>query len=157
MKKSLTLTILLLNIFHIVNLHAQVGYTDAFPLLPNFSFPVEMVHAGDGTNRLFVVEKAGRIRVFQNQSNATSYTTFLDITDRVVLNNPPNSDERGLLGLAFHPNYATNRQFYVYYTRDTVISGIGTRMKMILSRFQTSESNPNVALPNSEYRIMQFV
>jgi glucose/arabinose dehydrogenase len=157
MKKSLSLTILLLSIFHIVNVHAQVGYTDAFPLLPNFSFPVEMVHAGDGTNRLFVVEKAGRIRVFQNQSNANSYTTFLDITDRVVLSNPPNSDERGLLGLAFHPNYATNRQFYVYYTRDTVISGIGTRMKMILSRFQASESDPNVALPNSEYRIMQFV
>lgn len=156
MKKFIALSVAI-NLCCIFNLNAQVGFTDAFPSLPNFSFPVEMVHAGDGTNRLFVVEKAGRIRVFQNQSGASSYGTFLDITDRVVLNNPPNSDERGLLGLAFHPNYATNRLFYVYYTRDTVIGGVGTRMKMILSRFQASNSNPNEALPNSEYRILQFV
>ncbi|MCS7210271.1 MAG: PQQ-dependent sugar dehydrogenase [Chloroherpetonaceae bacterium] len=138
-----------------MRLEAQVGYTDAFPSLPNFSLPLEMVHAGDGTNRLFVVEKIGRIRVFQNQSGVSSYSTFLDITDRVVTN--VNADERGLLGLAFHPNYAANRWFYVYYTRDTVISGVGTRTKMIVARFQASSSNPNVALPNSEYRILQFV
>ncbi|MFN3393191.1 MAG: PQQ-dependent sugar dehydrogenase [Candidatus Thermochlorobacter sp.] len=158
MKKSIVLLALFINLCCITSLNAQsVGYTDAFPSLPAFSFPVEMVHAGDGSNRLFVVEKAGRIRVFQNQNNVTSYSTFLDITDRVVLSSPPNSDERGLLGLAFHPNYATNRLFYVYYTRDTVISGVGTRMKMILARFQASASNPNQALPGSEYRILQFV
>lgn len=148
--------ILLFVISGIVPAWAQVGYTDAFPSLPSFSLPLEMVHSGDGTNRLFVVEKIGRIRVFQNQSGVSSYSTFLDITDRVVTN-PPNADERGLLGLAFHPNYATNRFFYVYYTRDTVISGVGTRTKMIVSRFQASSSDPNQALPNSEYRILQFV
>ncbi len=159
MKKFVVLLVLFIKLCCCIeNLRAQsVGFADAFPSLPAFSFPLEMVHAGDGSNRLFVVEKAGRIRVFQNQSNVANYSTFLDITDRVVLSSPPNSDERGLLGLAFHPNYATNRFFYVYYTRDTVISSVGTRMKMILSRFQASASNPNEALPSSEYRILQFV
>ena len=67
-----------------------------------FSSPVQLTYAPDGTDRIFVVEVAGRIRVFPNSDSATSTTTFLDITGRVR-----SGGEEGLLGLAFDPDYAT--------------------------------------------------
>ncbi|MFY7757821.1 MAG: PQQ-dependent sugar dehydrogenase, partial [Flavobacterium stagni] len=65
---------------------------------------VEITHCGD--TRLFVVQKGGQIRIIQN--NALVTTPFLDISSLTV-----NSGEQGFLGLAFHPNYATNGQFFV--------------------------------------------
>ncbi len=153
MKKLATLFLLLVS----STMLAQVGFTDAFPALPSFSIPVELVASPDGTNRLFVVEKSGRIYVFQNQSGVSTRTLFLDMSTRIVPQNPGTNDERGLLGLAFHPNYAVNRYFYIYYTRDTVIASVGTRMKMTLSRFEANPSNPNEALSTSEVRLLQFV
>src|SRR5678815_4828949 len=89
----------------------------------------------DGSGRLFVIEKPGRIRIVQN--GQLIETPFLDITDRVG----SGGNEQGLLGLAFHPQYAQNGRFFVNYTDkngDTV-----------LARFQVS-SDPNAADPNSE-------
>ena len=94
--------------------------------------PVLVTNAHDGTNRLFIVEQAGRIRV-QQPGGATLPTLFLNITSRVS-----SGGERGLLGLAFHPNYAANRRFFVYYTR----TGDGT---IVLAEYLVSSSNPNVA------------
>ncbi|HEX6828032.1 MAG TPA: PQQ-dependent sugar dehydrogenase [Burkholderiales bacterium] len=71
--------------------------------------PVEIVPAGDGSPRLFVVEQAGRVRIAEGRTVLA--TPFLDLSASVLVGN-----ERGLLGLAFHPEYATNRAFYVYYT-----------------------------------------
>lgn len=76
--------------------------------------PVDIAHAGDGSGRLFVVEKPGRIRIVKGGQLLP--TPFLDITDRVEAA----ANERGLLGLAFHPQYATNGHFYVYYTSKAV-------------------------------------
>jgi hypothetical protein len=78
-----------------------------------FTDPVAIVSAPGETNRLFVVEQRGRIAVITNLA-APNRTVFLDIASRVAGGVP--SDERGLLGLAFHPGYATNRQFFVYYS-----------------------------------------
>jgi glucose/arabinose dehydrogenase len=81
--------------------------------------PVGMAHAGDGSSRLFVLEKPGRIRVVQD--GALVATPFLDIADRVG----SSQNEQGLLGLAFHPRYAENGAFFVNYTDrqgDTVVS-----------------------------------
>src|SRR5436190_5929541 len=72
--------------------------------------PLFVAHAGDGSNRLFIVEQGGIIRVLQ--PGAASATVFLDIHSKVVA-----GGERGLLGLAFHPQYPRNGRFYVYYTR----------------------------------------
>src|SRR3990170_2170634 len=72
------------------------------PFLSGLSSPVFMTNAGDGTNRVFVVEKGGVIKVIQPGS--TVPTVFLDISSKVST-----SGERGLLGLAFHPLYETNR------------------------------------------------
>lgn len=93
----------------------------------------------DGSGRLFVIEKVGRIRIIQNDQLIE--TPFLDITDRVG----SGGNEQGFLGLAFHPQYAQNGRFFVNYTDkngDTV-----------LARFQVS-SDPNVADANSEVKIL---
>jgi len=85
---------------------------------PSFSSPVEIKNAGD--ERLFVVEKSGKIKIL-NPDGSVNSTPFLDIEDRVSTN----ANERGLLGLAFHPNYPENPFFFVNYTNnngDTTIS-----------------------------------
>ena len=89
---------------------AQLVLENAFPNL-TFSNPVDLQNAGDGTDRIFVVEQAGKIKVFQNSSGVTTSKVFLDITDRVSF-----GGEMGLLGLAFHPDYENNGYFYVNYT-----------------------------------------
>jgi glucose/arabinose dehydrogenase len=70
-----------------------------------------VTHAGDGSGRLFVVEQAGRIRIVE--SGAVLEPPFLDLKNLVK-----SGGERGLLGLAFHPDFATNRRFFVDYTRE---------------------------------------
>jgi len=109
--------------------------TDPFPDL-TFDQPVDLKHAGDGTDRLFVVEQEGLIRVFDNDAAEDTPITFLDLAGPVVC-----CGERGLLGLAFHPDYESNGYFYVYYT---------TGNTDVLSRFQVSAGDPNAADPASE-------
>jgi glucose/arabinose dehydrogenase len=74
------------------------------------SRPVALAHAGDGTGRLFIVEKVGRIRVVRDGGIAAG--PFLDISSLVN----SSGNEQGLLGLAFHPDFRTNGRFFVYYT-----------------------------------------
>jgi len=100
-------------------------------VLTGLSSPVYVTNAHDGTNRLFIVEQPGRIKVLQPQ--ATTPTLFLDITSQVL-----SGGEQGLLGLAFHPEYATNRRFFVNYTRQT--DGA-----TVIAEYRASMSNPNVA------------
>jgi len=95
------------------------------------SSPVFVGHAGDGSNRLFIVEQGGVIRVLQ--PGTSTPTQFLDIHTKVVA-----GGEQGLLGLAFHPQYTTNRRFFVYYTR----AGDGT---LVIAEYKVSAGNPNVA------------
>jgi glucose/arabinose dehydrogenase len=83
----------------------------------DFFQPVFLTHAGDGSNRLFVVERAGSIKVTADGARASS---FLDIRDRV--NDSPG--EGGLLSVAFHPRYAENGRLYVYYTRGNLFSSV---------------------------------
>jgi glucose/arabinose dehydrogenase len=100
--------------------------------------PTGLYNAGVGDPRLFVIEQAGRIKVLQPDGTVLP-TAFLDITDRVT-----SRGETGLLGLAFHPAYATNGLFYVNYTNTTN----GT-LRTRISLFSVT-SDPNIADPNSE-------
>ena len=125
--------------------------TNAFPDLL-FTNPTCIASPPDETNRLFIIEKRGRIIVITNLL-APTRTVFLDITDRVSTSDSI-SDEQGLLGLAFHPGYATNRFFYVFYTGNDN-TGTGTTRHDILSRFSASETNPNQALPGSEIKLLR--
>ena len=76
----------------------------------DFVQPLFLTHAGDGSDRIFVVEKMGRIKVMPNRDDAVA-TDFLDLRDRVN-----DSGDGGLLSVAFHPEHSTNSLFYVYYT-----------------------------------------
>jgi glucose/arabinose dehydrogenase len=129
--KKLILALLLL--IYYSSAEAQVNVVNAFPNL-SFSSPTFLTNSGDGTNRIFVVEKGGFIRVFSNDSTVSSYTTFLDVSN--LISN--NYTEKGLLGLAFHPNYSSNRYFFIYYTR--LSDGALT-----IARFTTQVGNPNKA------------
>ena len=95
------------------------------------------------SNRLFIVERDGRIRIVQPLGGVIP-TPFLDIDGRVR----SVGFEQGLLGLAFHPNYADNGYFYVYYTRE-VAGSTGADGDIVVSRFSVT-GDPNVADPNSE-------
>lgn len=133
--------------------YAQITYESAFPNI-DFEFPVEIQNANDNSDRLFVVEQPGRIKVFPNQSDATSasVTTFLDISDDPVYF--INGQEIGLLGLAFHPEFVSNNYFYVYYT--TISPSPNVIVRVVLSRFTVSSSDPNLADPNSELVLFEF-
>jgi glucose/arabinose dehydrogenase len=119
------------------------GAVSAFPNL-TFPRPVDLQHAGDNTNRIFVVEQAGVISVFPNDAAVPSKKTFLDIQARVN----DSGNEEGLLGLAFHPNYESNGYFYVNYTASSP-------KRTVISRF-TVTANADVADPDSEHIILEF-
>ena len=108
------------------------------PFASGLAAPVAIANAGDGSNRLFVVEQAGRVRLIKG--GVLQVTPFLDISTKV---SP--GGERGLLGLAFPPGYATKGHFYVYYTDP---AGAIT-----VARYQVG-ANPDVADPNSEQVIL---
>ncbi|UQB68710.1 PQQ-dependent sugar dehydrogenase [Epilithonimonas zeae] len=95
------------------------------------SNPVEIIASPTNDNRLFVVQQSGTIRIL-NTNGTFETTNFLNITDRVNF-----SGEMGLLGLAFHPDFANNRYFYVYYNR--------AGRTITVSRFTANSSNPNTA------------
>jgi glucose/arabinose dehydrogenase len=116
--------------------------TDAFPNL-SFNRPVGVYHAGDGTNRLFVIDQQGEILVFENSKNTQTSEVFLNIRDRVLY-----GGEQGLLGLAFHPNFASNGLFYVDYTADNP-------RRTVIARYTVAQGNPNQGNENSEKVVME--
>ncbi len=124
--------------------------TPAFPSL-TFNQPLALVSPPGDTRRLFVVEKTGRIIVISDVT-APSRSVFLDLSGHVQTS-PSANDERGLLALAFHPNYATNGEFFVWYTVDaTTAAGSGLHNR--LSRFRVSSTDPNIADPNFEQPLL---
>lgn len=108
--------------------------------------PMVVVSPPGDPNRLFVVDEGGEIIVIPNV-NAPTRSVFLDISDRVTLARP--DGEGGILGLAFHPNYANNGYFYVYYICNTsTADGSGPHDR--LSRFTRSKNDPDRADRDSE-------
>src|ERR1043166_4973175 len=112
-----------------------------------FQDPVCVKSPPGETNRLFVVERTGRILVVTNLA-APTRTVCLDLSGDTV----SAYVEAGLLGLAFHPGYASNRTFYVFRTAFTTTTGATNLLHDVLSRFEASPADPNLALPNSERR-----
>lgn len=114
-------------------------------LVGNVSNNVGVRHAGDGSGRLFVINQTGIIRIIDNQGNLLA-TPFLNITNKVAC-----CGERGLLGLAFHPDYANNGLFFVSYSKE---ANDATNGDSIIERYQVS-SDPNVADANSAVQLMR--
>jgi uncharacterized repeat protein (TIGR03806 family) len=130
------------------------GSLTATPAFPGLSFtrPVFLTAAPDGTDRVFVVEQAGRIYVFPNRANvATSERrTFLDLRPAVGGPVTGNENEEGLLGLAFDPEYATNGTFYVHY------SALNPR-RSVFARYRVSTTDPDDADEGSAQIILTLL
>lgn len=121
--------------------NAQTPILELVEYATGFTKPVDIQHAGG--NELYVVEQQGIIKIIDGDANVLS-TPFLDITDRVN----DGANERGLLGIAFHPDFTNNGFFYVNYTDN---SGADTK----ISRFSIGASSL-IADPDSEFVIMEF-
>jgi glucose/arabinose dehydrogenase len=106
---------------------------DLQPVASGLANPTAITHAGDGSGRLFITLQAGRIVIYSGISILAS--PFLDITSLVA-----SGGERGLLSVAFHPNYRNNGVFFVDYTN--------TAGDIVIARYSVSQ-DPNVADPNS--------
>jgi len=115
-----------------------------------FKSPTVLTHSGDGTDRLFIADLTGEIYILDDENLLS--IPFLDLSDKMVKLNPI-YDERGLLGLAFHPEYENNGRFFVYYSAPK--SGEGIDHQSIIAEYQVSE-DPNLADPESETIIMQI-
>jgi hypothetical protein len=107
-------------------------------LVSGLSSPVDLQFPNDGSARMFVVQQGGAIRIAANGSLVPA--PFLDITAKVDA-----GGEKGLLGLAFHPQFPQNHLFYVHYDRI-----FGGQMESVIAEYQVSASDPNLADPNSE-------
>lgn len=117
--------------------------TNAYPKL-TFDAPVEYTYAPDGTNRVFVVEQAGRIKVFDNSPTVATAQTYLDIRKQVGY-----GGEMGLLGLAFHPKFKENGYFFVNYTKNNP-------RETVVSRFKASSADASQVDPKSEVILFTF-
>ncbi len=121
----------------------NLSLVNAFPQL-RFESPLDLQSPPDGTDRIFVVERGGLVKVFPNDPQAGEASTFLDISGRT----DSSGGEMGLLGMAFHPAYATNGYFFVYYTPAPEES--------VLSRFQVSTGDPGMADATTEVVLLRI-
>lgn len=125
--------------------------------------PVGIANAGDGSNRLFVLDQRGTINVLQNGSLLP--TPFLDLGSKLV-SERAGFDERGLLGLAFHPNYGQTGlpgadKFYVFYSATSPLANPNDPVNPInvrstVAEYSVNSLGSNVADPNSERVLMSF-
>ena len=120
-----------------------IGTTEAFPAI-TFTSPVDIQQPKDSSRRFFIVEQAGIIKVLHNATGVREISTFLDIKSKVTA-----GGERGLLGMAFHPNYKTNGFFYVNYTQ-------GNPLKTIIARYTAKSPTDNEVDPASEKILLTF-
>lgn len=127
------------------NPFSPVDYSivDAFPSL-SFDQPLYLTHDGKNSNLIYVVEKTGKIKVFENDPSTDSVDVFVDLSDQISLD----GNEEGLLGLAFHPNFSENGYYYVNYTNQagSVISRLTEGVpdsEVVLLTYSQPYSNHN--------------
>ena len=132
----------------------ELGCICALPVATGLRNPVVATHARDGSGRLFIAEQIGVIRVLL-ANNTLLPEPFLDISSS-VLTSSRRGDERGLLGLTFHPNYTTNGKFYVYYSASEQRSGETVHISRV-SEFVVQDDNPDKARETSERVVLSLV
>jgi len=117
------------------------------PVVTNVTWPVFVTSPRLDQKRIFIVDKPGRILIHPRGTASTNVSTFLDITARV----DDSTSELGLLGLAFDPAYGTTHHFWVNYTES-----VNGQKFTVVSRFTGNATNPNIADPGSELRVLRF-
>lgn len=117
--------------------------------------PLLVVPVNDGTGRLFIIDQIGLIRIVPREGTLLPQP-FLDLRSRIVALSQTGADERGLLGLAFHPQYATNGRFFVYYSAPLRPGApAGFNHTATFAEFRVS-ADPNRADPGSERIFLQI-
>lgn len=132
LKSAGSLMILMIFLLNAVILSSQPVLSLSANLITGISQPMQLVNAGNGSNKIFIVQKTGTILVFDQ--------AFAPLGTFLTVSNVSSDGERGLLSMAFHPDYETNGFFYVYYTINTP----GSVGDLEIARYQVS-GNPNVA------------
>ncbi|MEY3898579.1 MAG: hypothetical protein RLZZ214_4101 [Verrucomicrobiota bacterium] len=147
---------------------AATSASAAFPTLKlepvalqQFHSPTNIVPAPDGSGRVFITDQAGKIHILQN--GMILPVTFLDVTAKMITLTT-SSSERGLLGLAFHPGFADPgspgyRKFYLNYIAPSVANmnqSTPQNSITVISEFQASATQPNIADPLSERLVLTF-
>ncbi len=127
---------------HSIGQAQTVQLVNGFPGL-TFHQPVYVTHSNDGSDRLFVVQQDGIIKTFANDSNATTATTFLDVSRKLSATD----GEEGLLGMAFDPQFTQNGYFYIDYTAPNPLH-------TVVARFHVSPVNNDKADSLSEFIIL---
>ncbi|MBI4188772.1 MAG: PQQ-dependent sugar dehydrogenase [Chloroflexi bacterium] len=118
-----------------------------------FTSPVGLFPAPDATGRLFAIDQTGIIKIITADGTVLD-KPFLDLRSRMVELNP-RYDERGLLGMAFHPSFKQNHRFFVYYSAPLRAGGSGNHTSHV-SEFRVSSTDPNQAEPSSERIILEI-
>ncbi|HEX2717444.1 MAG TPA: PQQ-dependent sugar dehydrogenase [Gemmatimonadaceae bacterium] len=122
-----------------------------------FTQPVGIVNSGDDSDRLFVIDQVGRVMIIR-EDGTVAPTPFLDVSAKIV---PLNRfyDERGLLGLAFHPKFEENGKFYVYYSRPYAAGeprpAPGYNHVARIAEYRVMLGNPDLADPTSERVVLE--
>lgn len=120
----------------------SITISNAFPNL-TFSNPLDLQAPQDDSDRIFVAEKGGIIKTFQNNEASEEISTFLDISNKIAT-----TSELGLLGFTFHPDYITNGFLYVVYTPSEELA--------VISRFKVSETDVNMVDDSSEIILLEI-
>lgn len=116
--------------------------------LPTPLRPILLTHFGDGSNRVVLAQQQGQLHVFENKAGEQTSKLFLDLSPKVVYKD--NQNEEGFLGLAFHPKYKENGQFFAYYTTKSAPH------TSVVSRFRVSKDDPNKADPTFEEELLRI-
>ncbi|KAH9509188.1 HHIP-like protein 1 [Bulinus truncatus] len=130
----------------------------------NLANPLWARHAGDSTGRLFVAEQKGRVHIYDTKKKKWYRSCFMDISKRVAVSSWV-GDERGFLGMAFHPDFSSNGRFFVYYSvkvgPDEPIppdmSDYPCDTKIRISEFRVSADDPDKADMNSERVLLEVL
>lgn len=123
--------------------YAQVPVIQYQTVVTGLADPLDIANAADGSNRLFIVQQGGQVRIWDGSFILPD--PFINLSGVIS-----SGGERGLLSIAFHPGYATNRYFFVYYTK----AGDGS---LTIARYRTLESNPNQADAASGVEILNIL
>lgn len=110
--------------------------------------PIAVIIPPDGTKRLFLAQQRGQVLILPKDEGSAEAQTFLDLSGRKMEANEGSKFEEGLDGMAFHPKYAENGKFYVYYTQQDP-------KRAVLSEMQVSKNDPNKADPSTERVLLE--
>jgi len=134
--------------FSLLAASAATAYT-LTPAFPNVTVqrPISVVIPPDGTNRLFLVQQRGQVSILPKDGSAA--TLFVDLADRKMEATEQSKFEEGLNGFAFHPKYAENGKFYLYYT-------LQEPKRAVVSEMQVSKADASKADPATERVLMEI-